>query len=298
MNIEGVVIFDTKSGVPLYSKLKDDIDSSLFSSFVTAIGHFSKELKFGGLSSFTTEEKMIFLAARESTITALITPKREEFQQAYSLANELGRQFEERLGNVGTLQPADYKEFNIIADDFLRKIRDPYTSRVASFVHIKYGGEISTKPRLMKESGTEGSLDMMITHSTKYDEDDDSRGKRSVAESLSHSYIFCKISEGRMSKGEIMEFIDTIDGFGARVMNKGNLDFIPYFPSRAVIVAREFNQQAIDYLKRLPKDNGSSYIDGNHVFMGRGIKNAPKDMKCYLDLYQWHDDQEPEPVKI
>ena len=60
MDIEGVVIFEAESGVPLYSKMKGKTDPTLFSSFVSAIGHFSKQLKFGGLSSFTTEEKVIF----------------------------------------------------------------------------------------------------------------------------------------------------------------------------------------------------------------------------------------------
>ncbi|TFF96858.1 hypothetical protein EU546_00390, partial [Candidatus Thorarchaeota archaeon] len=85
MDIEGVVIFEASSGIPLYSRMKSDTDPSLFSSFVAAIGHFSKELKFGGLSSFTTEEKVIYLAPREKTITALIAPKKKEYQEAYSL---------------------------------------------------------------------------------------------------------------------------------------------------------------------------------------------------------------------
>ncbi|MFW9910167.1 MAG: hypothetical protein ACFFEF_16545, partial [Candidatus Thorarchaeota archaeon] len=94
MDIEGVIIFDSKSGIPLFSRLRKGLDPSLFSSFVTAITHFSRELKLGGLSSFTTEEKRIILADRENTITALITPTQKEFQEAHSLALELGRQFE------------------------------------------------------------------------------------------------------------------------------------------------------------------------------------------------------------
>ena len=53
MDIEGVVIFEASSGIPLYSRMKGDTDPSLFSSFVAAIGHFSRELRFGGLSSFS-----------------------------------------------------------------------------------------------------------------------------------------------------------------------------------------------------------------------------------------------------
>jgi hypothetical protein len=62
VDIEGIVIFDAVSGVPLFSRMKGTTDPSLFSSFIAAIGHFSKQLKFGGLSSFSTEEKVIYLA--------------------------------------------------------------------------------------------------------------------------------------------------------------------------------------------------------------------------------------------
>jgi len=91
MDIEGVVIFEATSGVPLYSKMKGKTDPSLFSSFVSAIGHFSKEMRFGRLSSFTNDEKVIYLAPRDKTITALISPKKKEYQEAYSLASELDR---------------------------------------------------------------------------------------------------------------------------------------------------------------------------------------------------------------
>ncbi|MHA1909622.1 MAG: hypothetical protein ACW98Y_20145, partial [Candidatus Thorarchaeota archaeon] len=126
MDIQGVVIFDSKSGIPLFSKLERGLDASLFSSFASAITHFSRELNLGGLASFTTEEKRIILASKENTTTALITPTRKEFQEAHSLALEMGRQFEELHVRSNSLQERDYSEFHVVADEFMKKIKNPF----------------------------------------------------------------------------------------------------------------------------------------------------------------------------
>ncbi len=297
MNIEGVVIFDSKSGIPLFSRLRSDIDSSMFSSFVTAIGHFSKELKFGGLSSFTTEEKVIYLAARENIVTALIAPVRKEFQEAYALADDLGEEFEKMRNGTMSLQPQEYTKFGPTADRFLRAIKHPFLSRVSVYVHEKYGGEISIKPRLMKESGAEGTMDMVVDLGIRYNPGSNGHGK-SAGTAYSDSYVFCKVSEGLLSKGEVMEFVDSIDGFGIRSMKKGNLEFIPYFPSRALIVAREYTPQVFDFLKKMKEDANGYYIDGSHIFAEHKVKGAEKNPKCYIDVLQWHESGEPEEIQL
>ncbi len=298
MNIEGVVIFDAESGIPLFSRLNTNIDSSLFSSFITAIGHFSKEMKFGGLSSFTTEEKVIYLAARDQIITALIAPVRKEFQEAYALADDLGEEFEKMRNGITTLQPEEYTKFGPTADRFLKEIKNPFLSRVSKYVHKKYGGEIALKPRLMKESGAEGIVDMVVNLGVRYNQGSNGHGRSAVVTAYSDSYVFCKVSEGMMSKGEVMEFIDAVDGFGFRTMKKGNLEFLPYFPSRALIVAREFTPQVVEFLQKLRKDKEGHYLDGSHIFAAHKIKGAAKNPKCYVDIFQWHDNGEPEEIQL
>ena len=297
MNIEGVVIFDADSGIPLFSRLRSDIDSSLFSSFVAAIGHFSKELKLGGLSSFTTEEKVIYLAARESIITALIAPVRKEYQEAYSLADELGKQFEVVRNGSESLHAEEFSEFNVVADSFLKKIRNPFTSRVSEYIHEKYGGEISIKPRLMKESGSEGTIDMIVNLGPKSGGKGNG-GSKDLFAAFSDSYIFVKTAEGRVSRGDVMDFIDAMDGFGTRIMRKGSLEFLPYFPTRAVIMAREYTEPVFEFLKNLPRDKNGVYLDGSHVFAGFKGKGVPKQVRCYFDVYKWLDNQEVEQISL
>lgn len=299
VDIEGVVIFDLKSGIPLFSRLGKDMDSSLFSSFVAAIGHFSRELKLGSLASFTTEEKMIFLATHANTITALITPTRKEWQEANALANDLGQLFEDGHYVPGCLQPEEYSGFQPVAEEFLRKIKNPFESNVASFIHKKYGGSISFKPRLMKESGSEGTVDLLVNLGVRYDDDYEAqKNGKGTQDIYSDAYIFCKVSEGRVTRGEVMEFIDSLDGFGVQTMKKDNLEFVPYFPTRAVIIAREYTEPVFDYLNKLPRENGSFYVDGSHVFAGRRIKHATKNTRCIVEVYKWQENDEPIPMEF
>ncbi len=294
MDIEGVVIFDLKSGIPLFSRLGKGMDSSLFSSFVAAIGHFSRELKLGSLASFTTEEKMIFLSTQANTITALITPTRKEWQEANVLATELGKEFEDGFYIPGCLQPEEYSSFQPVAEDFLRRVKNPFESNVARFIHKKYGGSIAIKPRLMKENGSEGTVDMLVNLGIRYDEDHETqKNGKGTQDIYSDAYIFCKVNEGLMTRGEVMEFIDSLDGFGVQTMKKDNLEFVPYFPTRAVIIARDYTEPVADYLLKLPKENGSVYVDGSHVFAGRRIKQAPKNARCLVEVYKWQENSDP-----
>ena len=285
MDIEGVVIFEAESGVPLYSKMKGKTDPSLFSSFVSAIGHFSKQLKFGGLSSFTTEEKVIYLAPREKTITALISPKKKEYEQAYSLANELGRKFEDARHNES------FEDFEVLADEFLKKIKNPFVSQVSSFVQSKYGGEVSIEARLFKRDGGQGVVDILIDTSSKED------GSINGGSLFGTHYIFVSVSEGSLGRIQMIDFMDSLERFGVRFMVKDEFTFRPYFPSKAVLVARNFDEGALQFLERYTK-KGKTIVDGAHIYAGLKMKDIPKDTQCTVDLWQWHEDAPPEQIHV
>lgn len=283
MDIEGVVIFETATGIPLYSKMKGKTDPSLFSSFVSAIGHFSKQLKFGGLSSFTTDEKVIYLASRDKTITALITPKKKEYQEAFSLASELGRKFEE--GHYITT--SQYDEFEEIADEFLKRIQNPFVSQVSSFIHDKYDGEVSIGARLFKRDGGQGIIDILV----------DTSSKDNSSNLFGEHYIFVKVIEGVLERAQLIDFIDSLDRFGVRFMNKDEFAFRPYFPSKAVIVARNFEQEALQFLEKYAH-KGKIYVDGAHIYVGLKLKDIPRETRCFVDLWQWRDDAPPKQIQL
>ena len=290
MDIEGVVIFEAASGVPLYSKMKGKTDPSLFSSFISAIGHFSEKLRFGGLSSFTTDEKVIYLAPREKTITALISPKKKEYEEAFTLASELGRKFEQGRYNTSITQTEADIEFEEIADEFLKRIQNPFVSQVSGFVHEKYGGEISIDARLFRRDGGQGTVDVLIDTSTK-------ENGASGGSLFGQHYIFVKAIEGTLGRLQLIDFIDSLERFGVRFMSKDEFVFRPYFPSRAVIVSRNFDEESLQFLEKYTH-KGKTYVDGAHIYAGLKLKDIPKETRCFLDLWAWRDDAPPEQVQV
>lgn len=290
MDIEGIVIFDSASGVPLFSRMKTKIEPSLFSSFISAVGHFTKELQFGGLSSFTTEEKVIYLAPRENIITALIAPKKKDYEIAYSLANELGRQFEE-IGGASSITHRDtHQEFTEIADQYLRKIQNPYLSRVSDFIQSEYSGEVIVRPSLMKRDGSQGIVDLLIDAGKKI------RKGGNLADQVGKNHSFVKIVDARVRRIHIIDFFDTLDNFAVVEMKKDEMILQPYFPARAIIVARDYDEEAIDFLKKLPKSKRGRYVDGAYIFVGLKLKGIPKETRCFVDVWKWHDDILPERI--
>ena len=289
MDIEGIIIFDAEAGVPLFSRMKTKTDPSLFSSFISAIGHFTKQLKFGGLSSFTTEEKVIYLAPRDKIITALIAPKKKEYQMAFSLANELGRQFEESGVTSSATRTAAYDEFTEIADQFLRKIQNPFITRVSEFIQNQYPGKVTVRPSLMKRDGSQGKVDLLID-AGKSGSEDYSSGR------FGENYSFVKVVDSRVSRIHIIDFIDSLDNFGVLTMKKDEMILQPYYPSRAIVVGREYDTDAIDFLRKLPNSKHGRYVDGAYLYAGFKLKGIPKETRCMLDIWKWHDEIDPERV--
>ncbi|TFF96024.1 hypothetical protein EU546_02225 [Candidatus Thorarchaeota archaeon] len=295
MNVEGVVIFEAKSGIPLFSKLRNGMDESLFSSFVTAVRHFSSELALGGLCSFATDEKVIFLSQNEQTVTALITTKTPEFEETLELADEIGQQFEEKYQIPTRPQPLQFAEFRSFVDDMLKRVQNPFLNRVARFAHKEYGGSISLKTRLLKRSGASGIIDVLVNHPQKSSDDDGRSGLDELAmKAFSQNFTFVKAIDDIATRGAVIDFIDSVDSYGVRYMNKDKLEFRPYFPSRAVIVARDYAEDVRDFIEKLPTENGIPYIDGSHLYAGPRIGSPSADTRCQVDLWRWRDNGHPD----
>ncbi len=292
MNIEGVVVFEAKSGIPLYSKMKGKTDPTLFTSFITAVRHFSSELSLGGLSSFATDEKVIFLAQGQKTITALITSKTPEFEETVEFASELGQIFESKYEIPDRPQPHMFDDFRYVVNEMLKRVRDPFLRRVARFAHQEYGGEVSTKARLTKRNGSTGIVDIMVTHITKSESDTDSFDELAVL-NMSRNYTFIKAIDGIASRGAVIDFIDSIDSYGVRVIKKDQMKFLPYFPRRAVIVARDYAEDVFEYLERLPSDEKGPYVEGSHVLTGLKRTGVLRDLRCHVELWRWRDSGYP-----
>ncbi len=290
--IDGVIVLDKKSGIPMFSNLKKDIDSSLFSAFVAAVGHFASELSIGGLTSFTTDDKTVFVASREKTITALIIPRSIEFQETYSLAHEIGDTFETRYSIPTRPQEQSYNDFAMVVDDRLSRSRNPFLRRVAGFARKEYGGAVSIGTQLMRRDGSDEIIDLLVDNGVK--SKNNGNGPYSVL--FNQDVTVLKVVDGCADRGDIMDFVEAASNLGLRVIKKDEMKILPYPPSRAAIVARDFEPTAIQQAMSLPIEEGVIHIDISHIF--KDIKKAPKEAHFSLELWRWNDDREPDKIIV
>jgi len=289
MDIDGVIIFEAESGIPLFSRLPEDVDAELFSGFISAIGHFSGEMTLGGLSLFATDEKIVYLAKGTKTITALIAPKKPEFDVASQFANDLGTQFEGRYDIPSVPQLREFDSFAPIADDFLTRIRHPFLHQVAIFLHSNYSGEVSLKSNMLTRTGSFEEVDIVIRLRKKQQTSPYSIEPAAYAH---NDIILVRAVDGEITRGDLLDFLDRTESYATRVLDGDELKFRPIFPTDAIIVAREYAENIHELYDRFPRDNYKPYISGTHIFVGSG-ENTQNDHKCFVTFWRWRNDGPP-----
>ncbi|MFX1251418.1 MAG: hypothetical protein ACFFCZ_07395 [Promethearchaeota archaeon] len=122
MDLEGIIIFNSSSGINLFSMVNEGLEPALISGALTAIKQFCQKTSLGGLSSFTTEEKLVFLATKEDVGTAIITSKNQDPKRMYSLAFTIAETFERNYKNTGVVERKKiHDSFVGILEEILKK---------------------------------------------------------------------------------------------------------------------------------------------------------------------------------
>ena len=94
MNIKGVYIFKSDSGVTLFSKRSIDVHEDLLSAFLAALKEFFSSLSLGEcLQTFGTENFIFYLASNDSVTTALIIDQKEKTDRFFNLAFDICNRF-------------------------------------------------------------------------------------------------------------------------------------------------------------------------------------------------------------
>jgi len=144
MDIDGVIIFNSGSGIPLFSKLDEKINASLFSGFMTAIRMFCSEIALGGLTSCTTDQNRLFLAAKDNLVTTLITSKKQDSKELYSLAYQITETFAATYQDLTGYNTDMYKTFSKPLDEILKgKFSLPLDEQTISMYSIDSAGELN-----------------------------------------------------------------------------------------------------------------------------------------------------------
>jgi hypothetical protein len=93
MDIVGVLLFKSDSGSTLYSRKTKDVQEDLFSAFLTALKSFFSDFALGGLSTFASEEFIVYLASTNNVLTSIIIDKKAASDKYFSLAFDISDAF-------------------------------------------------------------------------------------------------------------------------------------------------------------------------------------------------------------
>lgn len=293
-----VLILDNKSGLSLFSYLNEgSMDDNLFSGLITAIKEFTKELALGGLSSFRTDEKSIYLIGRNFCTVALISSE-EEFQKNYSIGYKIGQAFEDKydLSDIKVIDSTLYEDFRSDVKQILTEEDTPFLISVAEFVKKEFGGELSVKPTFKNNNGKVITLDMITDRGRKQHQGLFGGLATHMMRSFSEDVTFVKVVETTAGRGEVLDFLDLIRTFGKLRTKNLEEDVFRYFPAKAIVIARDFSPTVFDEIEKLPKYGGKAGIPGTHISPDAGMKGAPNSMKCFVELWKWQDNKYPERI--
>lgn len=126
MGIEGVYIFKADSGITLYSKKEVDVQEDLFSAFLSALKGFFNSFSLGGLSSFASENYIVYLASSNNVLTALIVDTKDKsdkfFNIAYDICTEFYKNYKQVVDTKSAVMVPNKENFDVV----LQNIKDKY----------------------------------------------------------------------------------------------------------------------------------------------------------------------------
>lgn len=93
MNLKGVYIFRTDSGVTMFSKKSIDLNEDFLSAFLAALREFFNSFSLGGLSTFGTDQFIFYITSTNNVTTALIVDQDDKSDKYFNLAFKICMQF-------------------------------------------------------------------------------------------------------------------------------------------------------------------------------------------------------------
>ncbi|MHA1751515.1 MAG: hypothetical protein ACTSYZ_04020 [Candidatus Helarchaeota archaeon] len=297
--LHSVIIIKKDSGICLFSEKELDFDSTLFSGFLTAVQNFAENLKIGRLTSFVTNDKVVVISSSEQVIASLIVDLEDNiddwFSKAYIICEEFEKKYnlEEWSGEIG-----NFEEFSEILKEIFKSEKKNFLVEVAKWAKKEFGGELQINALLSPEKGASKlKVDILLDRgeldiSTIYD-------KLSVFrfQGLKKDIIFIKVIDGIVGRGEIKDFIESVEQFGQMEIDEKDEEIFPYFPKMIVIVGREFSDTVFDLTDKLYRvKNKKHFIQSKNLNLKLlGPIGKLEIFNAWVEYWKW---KEPYPERI
>jgi len=247
-------------------------------------------MNLGGLSSFSTDEKNVHLVGRNRIVTALIADNDVESRHLLSLGLQLGEEFENRYvkelqGQVNEISIVD--NFSSTVESILSSEEIPFLVQAVDFIKKEFGGDLSVNSVVQNREGERNKIDVISDRGDKNPRSFRDRVIKRTLKGFSEDVIFFKIIDGIGGKNEVIEFIESMQTYGTKHAADDDGHF-PYFPAKAVIIARGFSPTLNEVLGKYPTRSGKAYIGGTHI-INHPYQFSPASMKCFIEIWKWEE---------
>ena len=150
MPIKGVYIFKADSGITLYSNKKVDVQEDLFSAFLAALKGFFQSFELGGLSSFSSNNYIFYIATANNVLTSLVIDTRNKSDKFFNLAYQISVKFYEKykihIDSKSSIHIPGKSDFDLILGDIIENFQsdDSIQQELINLYKINNSGDLQT----------------------------------------------------------------------------------------------------------------------------------------------------------
>ena len=131
-DIIAIFIFKSDSGATLFSRKHTEFDTDLFSAFLSALKSFFNSLTLGGLSSFGSDNYIVYLISIHNLLTAIIVNKNKKSEKYYLLGNKISQSFYDEYKSIVDSSIPLVRTTKISFDQNLNEILKNFNSKIDS----------------------------------------------------------------------------------------------------------------------------------------------------------------------
>ncbi len=294
--IDCLYIIHRGSGRLLLEKRFEEvkIDPDLFSGLLEAIRNFIKEIHVGILTSFTTHEKQVLISLTENVVVALIMHIEAHAEQWHAIAYEIGKVFDKNYdllrwnGNRDIFKPFEHK-----IDFILQNQKDNLVIQVAKWAEKEFGGHIHIDQALITDEYGEVPIDIVIDCGEVQDVALREKLLKKRYKGYERNILFFRVIEGTIGLDEIKQFLESCKHFGYECHKEGCERIFNNFPTKIIIVARDFSPIALSHIHDFMQEDkklNKHYILSNHLkhLLRFSLhRRLTRLFNCYIELWEW-----------
>ena len=276
--IQGLFIIRIPSGQLIFEKYFTDFqtDGNIFCGIITALKLLTREVHFGELSQFSTNNFQVIFSSLKNFLTVLILELQDNIDSWQQVAFQVSKEFEEKYGDLddwnGNL--SKFQEFNPNLEEILKEQSYRQIIEIGQWAAKEFDGEL----HVIDSDYVDIILD---------------KGDKEIFRSYK-VINFIKLIEEENIENPIKNAIEFCKSINPLNHDRDNMNLISHFPSKMIFMLKKEPIYTKENLIRflMIDDKNENYFIPNDLEEG---EIQSKFFKCYVEFWKWNPKQ---PIQI